>query len=361
MKKPYFFYIIDSGGVCLFSYNFKKDIEMFQTELFSGFITAISLFSSELNEKLGYSEQFGRLPSIPLNLIFEIMIAYLNPLVGVLVVEKKDIDRDMKDFLNETLKTFLKKFSHNLENWDGEVTLFGTFKEEIEKTFKKMELFSFQIPKMKKISVSKKVFNKNYLAVINEIDGKKSIKEIAQKMNKTVDDIKIMIANLLWSELITLSEKVYEDDVFEPKRDLFYLLRTKDLDSEKQFLESSQEEAKVHNVLAAVDGLKTVYNISEEFRDLSMYDISNMLSLYLSKGSYLEKIELYPQIININEDFLEKLSTEDLVLAYSLENVCDGELSLEEVSIKTGFPIKVIKKILNLLRKYVFYKKKYVK
>ena len=361
MKKPYFLYVIDSGGICLFSYNFKKDIEMFQRELFSGFITAISLFSSELNEKLGYSNQFGRLPAIPLNLIFEIMITYLNPLVGVLVVEKKDIDKDMKDFLNETLKIFLIKFSNDLDNWSGETTMFSSFKEEIEKIFKKMGLFSYQIPKMKEISVSKNLFNENYLTVINEIDGKKSIKEISIKINKTVDDIKTIISNLLWSELLTLSEKIYEDDVFEPKRDLFYLMRTKELDSEKQFLESTQEEEKVNDVLAAVDGLKTVYNISEEFVDLSMYDISNILSLYLSKGSYLEKVELYPQIINISEEFLEKLSTEDLVLAYSLENVCDGELSLEEVSIKIGFPVRDIKKILNLLGKYVFYKKKYVK
>ena len=357
MKKPYFFYVIDSSGICLFSYNFKQNIEMFQSELFSGFITAISLFSSELNEKLGYSDKFGRLPAIPLNLIFEIMITYINPLVGVLVVEKKDIDRDMKDFLNETLKTFLKKFGHHLENWTGEVSLFKSFKEEVEKIFKKMELFSFQIPKMKEISVSKNVFNKDYLAIINEIDGKRSIKEIAQKLNKSLDEIKTMISSLLWSELITLSEKVYEEDVFEPKRDLFYLLRTKDLDSEKQFQESSQEE----DVLAAVDGLKTVYNISQEIKNLSMFDISNILSLYLSKVSYLEKIDLYPQIININEDLLKKFSTEDLVLAYSLENVCDGELSLEEVSIKTGFPIRDVKKILDLLGKFVFYKKKYVK
>ncbi len=92
-----------------------------------------------------------------------------------------------------------------------------------------------------------------------------------------------------------------------------------------------------------------------------MFEISNILSLYLSKVSYLEKIELYPQIIHISEDFLQKLSTEDLVLAYSLENVCDGELSLEEVSLKTGFPLIDVKKILDLLGKYVFYKKKYVK
>jgi len=361
MKKPYFLYVIDSGGICLFAYNFKKDIEMFQQELFSGFITAISLFSSELNEILGYSDQYGRLPAIPINLIFEIMITYLNPIIGVLVVEKKDIDKDMKDFLNETLKTFMIKFGKKLENWSGELTAFSSFKEEIEKVFKKMGLFSYQIPKMKEISVSKNLFNKNYLKVINVIDGKKSIKEIAIKINQTVDDVKIIISNLLWSELLTLSDKIYEDDVFEPKRDLFYLIRTKDLDSEKQFLESTQEEAKVNNVLAAVDGLKTVYNISEEFTNLSMYDIRNILSLYLSKGSYLEKVELYPQIIHISEEFLEKLSTEDLVLAYSLENVCDGELSLEEVSLKTGFPIIDVKKILDLLGKYVFYKKKYVK
>ncbi len=92
MKKPYFLYIINPAGICLFSYNFKKDIEMFQSDLFSGFITAITSFSSELNENLGYTEQYGRLPAIPLSLIFEIMISYVDQLIGVLVVEKKDID-----------------------------------------------------------------------------------------------------------------------------------------------------------------------------------------------------------------------------------------------------------------------------
>ncbi len=361
MKKPYFFYIIDPGGVCLFSYNFKNDIEMFQSELFSGFITAISLFSSELNAQLGYTKQFGRLSAIPLNIIFEIMITYINPLIGVLVVEKKDIDKDMKDFLNETIKRFFEKFSGHLENWDGEITVFGSFKEEIEKIFKRMELFSYQIPKLKKISISKEVFNDDYLGVINEIDGVRSVKEITQKMNKSMDDIKTMVSDLLWGEFITLSEKVYEEDVFEPKRDLFYLLRTIDLDPEMQFQESTQDEIKAHNLLAAVDGLKTVYNLSKEFKDLSMYEIHNILSSYLSKGSYLEKIELHPQIIYIDEIFLEKLSTEDLVVAYSLQNLCDGELSLEDVSTKTGFPIKDIKRILDLLGRYVFYKKKYVK
>ena len=35
MKKPYFLYIINSAGICLFSYNFKKDIEMFPSDIFN--------------------------------------------------------------------------------------------------------------------------------------------------------------------------------------------------------------------------------------------------------------------------------------------------------------------------------------
>lgn len=334
---------------------------MFQKDLFSGFITAISLFSSELNEKLGYTDKFGRLPAIPLNLLFEIMISYINPLIGVLVVEKKDIDKDMKAFLNDTLKLFLLKFDDRLKNWNGEIESFGSFKDDIEKIFKKMELFSFQIPKMRDISVSNNVLNENYLAVIKEIDGKKSIKEISQKLSKSLDETKTMISNLLWSELITLSEKVYEDDIFEPKRDLFYLIRTKNLEPEKVELELPEEKLMEYKLLGAIDGFKTVYNLSVEFPNLSIYEIKRFLSFYLSKGSYIEKVELFPQIINIDDELLGELTTEDLVVSYSLENICDGELSLEDLSIKIGFSIRDIKKILDLLGKHVFYKKKYVK
>jgi len=361
LKKPYFLYVINSAGICLFSYNFKKGIEMFQRDLFSGFITAISLFSRELNEKLGYTEKYGRLPAIPLNLIFEIMISYLNPLIGVLVVEKKDIDKDMKDFLNEVMKEFSVKFGAGLKNWNGDLRKFNPFKDDVKKIFKKMELFSFQIPKMRDISVSNYILDENCLAVIKEIDGKKSIKEISQRMSKLLDDIKTMISDLLWRELITLSEKVYEDDIFEPKRDLFYLIRTKNLDPEKEELELTEEKLVEHKLLGAIDGFKTVFNLSEEFQNLSIYEIKHILSFFLSKGSYIEKVELYPQIININDEFIEELTTEDLVLSYSLENICDGELSLEELSIKIGFSIREIKKILDLRGKHVFYKKKYVK
>jgi len=347
----------------LFSYNFKQDIELFPSDIFSGFITAISIFSTELSSNLGLTEQDGRLPAIPLSLDFEILISYMTPYIGVLVVEKKDIDQDMKDFLNAFLPIFLKKYEKQLKRWGGNLRIFNSFKEEIEKIFKKMELFSFQIPKMKEISINK-IFlpeNENYGTIIKEIDGKKSIKEISEKSGKTIDDTKTMISNLFWGELITLSEKVYEDDVFEPKRDLFYLLRTEELDPEQKLSDLSEQELLEHKLLSAIDGFKTVFNIKSEFPNLTLYETNLIISYYFSKGSYFEKIELYPQIIKISEDFFEKMTTQDLALSFSLENMCDGESSLADLSGKTGFPLRDIKRILDLLGNQVFYKKKYVK
>ncbi len=361
MKKPYFLYVIDVSGVCLFSYNFKKELVLFEKEFFGGFITAISLFSAELNKTLGYSEEFGRLPSIPINITFEILISYENPVVGVIVVEKKDIDEDMNIFLNEFIKEFLLKYKDVLKDWDGCVTLFDPFKNEIERIYKKMELFSFQIPNMKEINATEFNLSKDLLAIIKEIDGQKSISEIAQKMRKTVDEIKTMISNLSWQEIITLSEKVYDDDILEPKRDLFYLIRTKVIDPQKQKLKLSDQKLLEFKILRAIDGFKTVYQLSEEFRNLNIDTIKQIISFYLSKGSYLEKVELYPQIISISDELLSKMPTESLALSYSLQNMCDGELSLSELSENTGFPCSKIKKILDLLGKNVFYKKKNVK
>ena len=67
------------------------------------------------------------------------------------------------------------------------------------------------------------------------------------------------------------------------------------------------------------------------------------------------------QILSIEDEFLEKLPIERLALSYSLQNMCDGEFSLAEISENVGFPFKEVKEMLDLLGKFVFYKKKYVK
>ncbi|MFX1393181.1 MAG: hypothetical protein ACFFAH_06345 [Promethearchaeota archaeon] len=360
MNKPYFLYIIHNSGACLFSHNFKEElgIEIFQKDLFSSFITAISTFSSELNQKLGYSKKYGRLPSIPLNISFEIMIFYKDPLIGALVVEKNDIDDDMKSFLNELLREFLIIYENNLQCWDGSVDVFEAFKNEIKRIYNKMEILSYQIPILLEGYENKSFLSETYTHIIKEINDQQNIEEISQKIGKPVDEVKTMVSNLLWLEIITLSEKVFDDDIFEPKKDLFYLIRSSEMHPNNIVLKVDESELKL---LGAIDGFKTVYALSEEFPDVPIHKIKKIISNYLSKGSYIEKVELYPRIIRISDDILNKMTTETLALAYSLENICDGESSLADISKKVGIPIREIKKTLDLLGKHVIYKKKYIK
>lgn len=348
------------SGACLFSYNFKEKIEII-SNLFSAFITAISTFSAELNKKLGLSKRYGRLPSIPINQTFEIIISYKDPLIGTLILERKDIDEDVKNFLNDVLNEFLIIYENNLQDWDTDVVQFEPFKNEIQRIYKKMEIISYQIPILQEGYENKSFLSEIYVHYIKEINGQQNIKEISQKLGKSVDEIKTMISNLLWLEIITLSEKVYDDDIFEPKKDLFYLIRTKDMISEKDISNYTERKLTEYQLLEAIDGFKTISDLSEELQNISIHEIKHLISFYLSKGTYIEKVELYPQIIKISDKILNEMTTKTLALTYSLENICDGEISLIDISKKVGVPIKEIKKTLDLLGNNVIYKKKYIK
>ena len=114
-------------------------------------------------------------------------------------------------------------------------------------------------------------------------------------------------------------------------------------------------------LLKAIDGFKTVHELSEEFENLTLHETKKFLSYYFSEGYYLEKVELFPQIINISEETRQALPLERLALSYSLENICDGEYSITEISKKIDVPVKEIKQVLTRLDKHVTYKKKYIK
>ncbi len=360
MNKPYFLYILKASGLCLFSYNLKGYMREFEEFLITGFISAISTFSRELNKQFGYSEEYGRLSSIPINENFEIMISYKHPLIGALIVGKKDIDEDMKNFLEEIMNEFHLKYEDKFMKFEGDISIFDPFKDEVERIYGKMGIFSFQIPKLQKDYRKRIDFNKNEFELIKFIDGKNDIKEISLKMGKEIDEIKKLISTLLWNEKITLSEKVYDEDIYEPKINLFHLIRTKVFTHEKEEITSSEKRSIEFEVLKTIDGFKTVHEISEEFQNLSISDIKRIISFYFSQG-YLEKVELYPQIIKLDDNFLKNFQNQNLVLCYSLENTCNGELSLLEISNRIDIPIKEIKKMLVNMGKQVTYKKKYIK
>ncbi|MFX1450897.1 MAG: hypothetical protein ACFFCM_08645 [Promethearchaeota archaeon] len=361
INKPYFLSIINPSGICLFLYCFKEDFDVTEFQLFSGFITAIIKFSEELTEKIGYSKEDGRVPSIPLNLNFEILISYNEPLIGCLVAERKDYDEDMKIFLNEVLSEFLEINGEFIRDFNGDIGIFDPFKDEIERIFRKTSIFSYQIPKRRSDQNKRITLEEYFLELIDLIDNKRDIKQISQILKKDVEKIKDMISRLLWLELINLSDKVYDDDVFEPRKDLFHLIRSKEIDPEKEKEEHLEEKATEFDLLNAVDGFKTVHELDVGFPNLSSDEVKRILSYYLSQGSFLEKIELYPQLINIDDKLIEDLSNENLALCYSLENICEGALSLAEISERIGKPIKEIKTMLNFMGDHVKYIKRPVK
>lgn len=360
MNKPYFLYILKASGLCLFSHKLKGFMIKFEEFLITGFISAISTFSRELNKQFGYSEEYGRLSSIPINENFEIMISYKPPLIGALIVWKKDIDEDMKKFLDETMNEFLLKYREELMKFNGDISIFVSFKDEVERIYRKMGIFSFQIPKLRMKYKERVELKRNEFELIKYINGQNDIKEISQKMGKDITEIKKTISTLLWNETITLSEKVFDNDIYEPKIDLFRFIRTKVFNHEKEEITNSEKRSIEFEVLKAIDGFKTVYEISEEFQNLSISDIKRIISFYFSQG-YLEKVELYPQIIKLDDKFLEDYQNQSLALCYSLENTCNGELSLLEISNRIGTPIKEIKKMLGDMGKHVTYKKRYIK
>ncbi|MFX0137010.1 MAG: hypothetical protein ACFFDN_25455, partial [Candidatus Hodarchaeota archaeon] len=203
MNKPYFLYILKTSGLCLFSYKLKGYIKEFEEFLITGFISAISTFSRELNKEFGYSAEYGRLSSIPINENFEIMLSYKHPLIGALIVKKKDIDEDMNIFIDEILNEFLLKYKEEFPKFNGDITLFGPFEDDVERIYRKMGIFSFQIPKLRKDYKERMDLNGNQFELIQYINGQNDIKEISQEMGKEIDKIKKMISTLLWNETIT--------------------------------------------------------------------------------------------------------------------------------------------------------------
>ena len=317
---------------------------------------------------------------MPIGEYFEILIFRKVDLICTLILEAKDEDEDIKQYLEDLYLTFKEKYKKPLSKWNGDIAQFEDFSSDIEKLFRKKSIFSFQIPKVKVHKEGVKGLFRAVEELIDEkiIDGQKSIAEIARVKGLSLEEAKEKISELLWKDEITLSSKVYDEDIFEPKKELFYLIRAKQLNVKDEELKSHLRTFQADNLidlfqfedfllqrkfdlLKAIDGFKTIKNLDDEFNNLTLHDIKYLISFYLSEGDYLEKVELYPQVIAVSEEIRNKLPPEKIALSYSLENVCDGESSLKEISEKIGVPIMDIKATLDSLGKHVTYIKKYQK
>ncbi|MFX1258601.1 MAG: hypothetical protein ACFFAN_12120 [Promethearchaeota archaeon] len=108
-------------GICLFSREYSE--KTIRKHLFSAFFTAINQFAKEVSRK--------NLKK----LIIEDEIFSLSIIGDLLFVYKHDDMKESKlERISHELNTkFLEFFKVELNNWNGEVSIFNNFKEEADK------------------------------------------------------------------------------------------------------------------------------------------------------------------------------------------------------------------------------------
>ena len=250
--------VIIKDGIPLLSRNFSDNHSMFSRQdnliMISGFFSALNSFSDQFDDLGSISElklsnndfklSFFKDKSIP-NLIY--LASY----------DEKSNSVNVQRYLRKISQTFLKKYSiAKIVNWRGRADIFESFEETVEKFVEEekqesepkfkdrvLKLFDimkskleenidnseFKVPKdlkvrdfKKKIKIkenitlipcfitSEKVNPKHYLTgeisykVFNQIDGKKSVNQIADDLKMTSEMVHNICKILIKMGFITL-------------------------------------------------------------------------------------------------------------------------------------------------------------
>lgn len=299
---------------------------------------------------------FGSFRLIPLEKIY-LMLEDGEYITGILMINVKDDLREKREKLKDIIAIFENSYHKEISDWTGEITIFDNFHKIVDIEFRKSMIYSYQIPSFLE---KQEIENKYDFDFIKYIDGKNSIQDIVNMSEENTHEIFRLLRFWKYDMKIELSSKIEKNTVFEPSKELFYLLRSRN--PENPDFESGIYSTNIEfKVLSKIDGLRSVDEIINKTRNDDNIDeqkILETISKYASKQKYMKKIELCPLIIKINEKVKNKFSGIQLALIYTLENLCDGEKTIEEIMEKTGVDFKEIKTILNKLGDDVSYRKK---
>lgn len=122
------FWIINEGGLCLYTISVENESNL-DLGLFSGFVTAIDRFGENLSNNKIQKLKLGK------NLIVFKKNSKNNLLfVGSTI---KSSEKKLRKILDEIERKFLAKYSNGLiSNWDGDLSIFEDFSEEIKRLFR---------------------------------------------------------------------------------------------------------------------------------------------------------------------------------------------------------------------------------
>lgn len=234
--------LVIKDGLPLFTKNYSNSRNFFSDRdeliLISGFLSALNSFSDQF-EDLGTIQEL-KLSNTELRLSFLKETSIPN-LIFLASYDKNSKSLNVEKFLRKISKTFIRKYNlEKISNWSGKMEDFETFEEdihyyinevikqekrEIENTIidkgakfpdkndnnpkrdpnsvngkKNKPKYAYNIPSLK---ISKDIDPKHYLTgkdsvnVFNEIDGKKTIEEIAQNINLPIQNVHNTCKNLI--------------------------------------------------------------------------------------------------------------------------------------------------------------------
>jgi hypothetical protein len=233
--------LVIKDGLPLFTKNYSNSRNFFSDRdeliLISGFLSALNSFSDQF-EDLGTIQEL-KLSNTELRLSFLKETSIPN-LIFLASYDKNSKSLNVEKFLRKISKSFLRKYNlEKISNWSGKMEDFETFEEDIhhfineivnqekkeientvdigddihDKDDKKLKKdpnsiklkikkpkYAYYIPSLK---ISNDIDPKHYLTgkdsvnVFNEIDGKKTIEEIAQNINLPVQNVYNTCKNLI--------------------------------------------------------------------------------------------------------------------------------------------------------------------
>jgi len=192
VPRIYALFIINRNGVPLFTKTYASS--KVEPNLISGFLTAVSSFIREISP-----EQKGALRSIDAE-DMKIMLESGENIVCALLVDYED--KLSREALRALVERFEEKYGNTFRNWNGNVAVFDSFEEDIEKILWVLTLKPYHVPILKKRVEEDVKINRDFWPLFASIDGHKTIEEVAKEIGISVDEAIARIKDLAKTGLV---------------------------------------------------------------------------------------------------------------------------------------------------------------
>ncbi len=186
-------------------------------DLVASFVLAVVIFE---NRQLKTFQKEG----------YVVVIEEGNHVVGLLIVDLVDDDTPYRDTLKEVIAEFERRYSKQLERWDGDIRPFREFALDILGFFPYQRFDSSLVPRVihkseavpdrqQRIPWSVGETDEKLQMILSYVNGKRSILEIEDASGLSEDEIMAIFSMLIKYNWISLSRPLEADTVLRKLSD----------------------------------------------------------------------------------------------------------------------------------------------